>query len=418
MSSRKHDRQYDLVLLGATGYTGAMTAEQITAHLPTDLKWAVAGRSADKLKNVTEECKPINPDRTQPDIMVVDLNDTGLRALAKKTFILITTVGPYERYGEHAVKACAGEGTHYIDCTSETPWVSRIIKDYHDKARATGAIMVPQCGIDSAPSDLLTWALAQRIKSELSVQVGDVIIDLHELQSQPSGGTIASMLGLFDNFTLNEFLEILRPYALSPVQNSHRGPKSSIWSKLTGLYSFPNLGLLGNSINATFNSAIVWRTWGLLQTEDSLRGQSYGPKFSYQEFMKVKSYLAGIVLHYVMIMGGFLLLIPPFRSLIRRLVYVPGDGPDKDAAKKEYSEFRGTANPDPQQESSQQAFGRVYYTGSMYGMTAVFLAQAASTILRETIELKGGIYTPACLGQKYIDHLNDAGLKVETQMMK
>lgn len=103
-------------------------------------------------------------------------------SLAKKTALLITTVGPYFKYGEHAYKACAEAGTHYIDCTGETPWVREMIKKYEAKAKESGAIMISCGGVESAPSDLLVWSMAQLIKSELSTDVGDVVVDFHEAQ--------------------------------------------------------------------------------------------------------------------------------------------------------------------------------------------------------------------------------------------
>ncbi|KAG5749361.1 hypothetical protein H9Q69_007073 [Fusarium xylarioides] len=117
--AKDHGRQYDIVVLGATGYMGKLTAEYISLHLATDLNWAVAGRNNGKLKAVVEECQKLNPDRLPPAIEVVTLNDADLSVLAKKTCIIVTTIGPYSLYGEHAHKACAEAGTHYVDVTGE-----------------------------------------------------------------------------------------------------------------------------------------------------------------------------------------------------------------------------------------------------------------------------------------------------------
>jgi short subunit dehydrogenase-like uncharacterized protein len=159
-----------------------MTAEHITMHFPTDLRWAIAGRSADKLQNVIKECKALNPDRPAPEIEIASLNDSDLQALAKKTFVLITTVGPYAQYGEYAFRACAEAGTHYFDCTGEAVWTKQMIKKYEAKARETGACLFPQAGVESAPSDLMTFSMASLLRSELNASVGDVIVDIHELQ--------------------------------------------------------------------------------------------------------------------------------------------------------------------------------------------------------------------------------------------
>jgi short subunit dehydrogenase-like uncharacterized protein len=182
MPFRKHDREYDLVVFGATGYTGKFTAESITTHLPINLKWAVAGRSRDKLSQVVAKCKSLNPDRRQPETEVCNLDHHDLDALAKKAFILISTVGPFGKYGEYAFKACAENGTHYIDVTGEVPYVARMIKKYEVTAKASGAMMFPQSGIESVPSDLLTWSMASAIRSKFSAPVGDVTVSLHKLE--------------------------------------------------------------------------------------------------------------------------------------------------------------------------------------------------------------------------------------------
>ncbi|ORY69591.1 Saccharopine dehydrogenase-domain-containing protein [Pseudomassariella vexata] len=416
MSFKKHGRQYDVVVFGATGYTGLMTAEHISSQFPTDTKWAVAGRSEEKLKKVVSECKALNPDRVQPEIEICNLNDADLLALAKKTFVLITTVGPYACYGEHAFKACAEAGTHYLDCTGEAVWSLSMIKIYEAKAKETGAMLFPQSGIESAPSDILTWSLAQLIRSEFSAPVSDVVVAIHELRSAPSGGTLATVFGLFEMYSPQEVVESHRPYALSPVPNPQPEPSSSLLSKLTGLYTIPNLGLLHTSITAGTNAAVVQRSWGLFKQEPSRQQQFYGPKFTYREFMKARNFLIGMAMHYGLIIGGVLLMfVPPFRRLMRQFVFQPGQGPDKEEAAKDYIEFRAVATPDVEPSNGKQATVKAWYAGSMYYLTATFLAQGAATILQDDLKLKGGIYTPACLGQGYVDRLNATGFKMETR---
>ncbi len=110
------------------------------------------------------------------------LSDDELDALAKKTFILITTVGPYGAYGEFAFKACAQHGTHYMDCTGEVPFVARMIRKYEDVAKSTGSLMFPQIGVESAPVDLLTWCLASLNRTQLKADTRDVTVSVHRFQ--------------------------------------------------------------------------------------------------------------------------------------------------------------------------------------------------------------------------------------------
>ena len=113
------------------------------------------------------------------EIEVCNVNDAELAVLARKTFCLITTLGPYTRYGEPAFKACAEAGTHYLDCTGEVPFTLAMIKKYDAVAKTSGAWMFPQSGLESGPSDLLTWALVSTIRTKLSSQTCDVVMDLH-----------------------------------------------------------------------------------------------------------------------------------------------------------------------------------------------------------------------------------------------
>ena len=131
------------------------------------------------------ECNKLNADRVQPGIEICNLTDSDLAALAKKTFILITTVGPYGKLGEHAFKACAENGTHYLDVTGEVPFVAKMLKKYESTAKESGALMFPQIGIESAPPDLVTWSLASFIRSEFSSPIRDVTVSIHNLKYDP-----------------------------------------------------------------------------------------------------------------------------------------------------------------------------------------------------------------------------------------
>src|ERR1700744_4305760 len=158
-------RQYDLILLGATGYTGKLTAEYITTNLPTSIKWAVAGRNQSKLSSLVNELKSLNSTRGTPDIITVgNLTTPDLTPVVKKTKVLLNAVGPYYLYSTPVVEACAQQGTHYLDVTGETPWVRDIIVKYEDTAKKSGAIMIPEVGVESAPSDLVAYIATRLIR--------------------------------------------------------------------------------------------------------------------------------------------------------------------------------------------------------------------------------------------------------------
>ncbi|KHN99475.1 Saccharopine dehydrogenase / Homospermidine synthase [Metarhizium album ARSEF 1941] len=415
MAFKNHGRHYDLVVFGATGYTGQLTAEHIAKYFPTSLKWAVAGRSESKLQSIIEDCKKLNPDRLPPSIEIANTNDGAqLETLAKKTFLVITTVGPYCLYGESIFRLCAENGTHYLDCTGETPWVARMINKYESTARKTGAIMIPQSGVESVPADLISWSLAQHLRTDLGALTKDVVVTVHKLNSTPSGGTLATVLVLFEQFSLKEVVESTKPFATSPIPHtSGAKPQKGFLQTILGVTSRPNLGLLTTSISATVDQAVVTRTWGLLHEIPSRRKEFYGSGFTWSEFFKARNWLYGIAIHFGLAIGSLLLVfVPPFRSLVKRFVYQPGEGVSREDMEKEGIEYRATATPDIKSNPDQkQAFCRAWF----HGMTGAFLAEAARTILEDDVELGGGIFTPACLGQKYIDRASDAGFKIEVK---
>ncbi|KND94754.1 putative trans-acting enoyl reductase [Tolypocladium ophioglossoides CBS 100239] len=421
MPLKQHGRQYDLVVLGATGYTGQFVAEHVATHLPTNLKWAVAGRSESKLQAVIDECKKLNPDRSQPSIEISDINDDDqLHALAQKTFVVITAVGPYCMYGERVFQACAESGTHYFDCTGETPWVARMIKKYEKTAQETGAIMFPQIGVESAPPDLCTWAMARFIRNELDVPTRDVVVSLHKLSSAPSGGTLATVLGIFDHFSLEDLRASSKPYASSPIPHPEKArPSKGFLQRWLGICHVPNLGTLTTSIAGRTDAPTIERSWGLLSTISTRKDQFYGPKFNWVEYYKPRNWLHGIFVHWGLILGTLLLgFFPPVRAFVKRFVYQPGQGTSREDLRREEVEYRGIATPDTATPSGKQAYCRAWFHGSMYYLTAVFLAQGALTILEDEVGLDGGVYTPACLGQGLVDRANGAGFKMEVKMLQ
>ncbi|KAF4951388.1 hypothetical protein FSARC_12945 [Fusarium sarcochroum] len=416
---KDHGRQYDIVVFGATGYTGKLTAEYIATHLATDLKWAVAGRNESKLKAVVDDCNQRNSDRLPPAIEIASLNDEDLSALAKKTCVLITSVGPYSLYGEYAYKACAEAGTHYVDVTGEAAWVHKMIKKYESTAKKTGAILIPQAGVESAPADLSTWALAKAIRTELGSPTKEVTISVHNISSTPSGGTLATALSIWDVFSLKEIREASSPYAQSPIPHKEpTRPKSSILQKIFGVQSVPNLGLLTTSAMGSTDVAVVERTWGLLSQTPSRKDEFYGPNFVWTERMKARNWLHGIFIHWLLIVGGMLLVsFAPLRNFLKKRVYQPGEGAQREDAERDEIEYRGIAYPDSEKSVGKAAFCRMWHRGGMYFLTGKLLAEIAATILEDDIQLAGGSYTPACLGQGLIDRLDKSGLKSDVKII-
>ena len=318
-------RQYECILFGATGYTGKYTAEHITTSLPTDFKWAVAGRSEGKLKQLVNDLQTLNADRTQPEIEVAQLEKDDLISLAKKTKVLISTVGPYHRYGTSVVEACAETGTHYLDVTGETPWVYDMIQKYDALAKKTAAIMIPQNGVESAPTDLMCWSLASHIRQTLGVGAAEVTHSVYDISASASGGTLATVLSIFDSYSLTQFAKSGQPWSMCPVQPLGGVYSKPLMERLTGIRTVSDLGTLTDSLQGPTDIPLVHRTWGLMEG-----GKFYGPKFHLTAYMRARNALQGFGVHLAMTFGMLALVLPPVRWLLKSFVYQPGQGPSKE----------------------------------------------------------------------------------------
>ena len=231
-----------------------------------------------------------------------------------------------------------------------------------------------------------------------------------DLRSQPSGGTLATALGILDHYDLRQISDSCKAWAMSPVPHLEPAPSTSLASKAFGVRSIPNLGVLTTDFKSGPNIAIVQRTWGLLD-----RGNFYGQHFQYNEYMKVRNSFIGFAVHLAVAFGMLALSMPPIRWLLKKCVYKPGEGPAKEAAKKNFIEYQAVATADTQPPT--RAFAKVRWDGSLYSLTGVLPAEAAILILRDRTTAKslgGGLLTPAMLGQPFIDRLKRAGLSFET----
>lgn len=412
------DRQYHLVVLGATGYTGKYTCEHVATALPTDLRWAVAGRSQSKLETLVKDLKSLNGDRAQPAIEIAQLQKDVLSVLASKTKVLISTIGPYHKYGTPVFEACAEAGTHYLDCTGEVPWCYDMINNYEATAKRTGAIMISQAGVESVPSDMMVWALASHIKHALgpNVRLREVVNSVYAMKAQASGGTLDTVLTLLDSYPLSHLAESGKPWALAPVKPQNKMAGRSLYEKITGLRYVPDLGQLTTSFQAAAEVPIVNRSWALLD-----QGNYYGQNFHVSILMRTRNIFTGFVLHLAITIGLVALALPPVRWFLRHFVYQPGKGPSKESTQDDHIEWRGIATVDVSYPNNpKRAFGRIRWQGSMYHLTGVTLAEAAITLLRDKTkahEIGGGVMTPATLGAPYLERLQKAGLKAEFKML-
>ena len=177
------------------------------------------------------------------------------------------------------------------------------------------------------------------------------------------------MLSIFKYFSLGQIQAAGKPYAASPVRHEEKPdrPSNSLVQRVFGSRTVPDLGNVTTSIAHVTDASLVERTWGLLSVTPSRKDEFYGPKFTWVEYFKVRSWLHGVAIHWGLLLGGFLIAcVPPVRSLIKMFIYQPGQGPERDVMHKESVEYRGVAKPDRETKNNERAFVTATYKGSMY----------------------------------------------------
>jgi len=392
------DREFDLVLVGATGFVGRLTAQHLAEHAPPSVRIALAGRSEARLSEVRSSLA--GAAREWP-LVVVDTTDAvAVADLAGRTRVVVTTVGPYAKLGMPLASACAAAGTHYADLTGEVLFVRDSIDANHEEAERTGARVVHSCGFDSIPSDLGVWALAQRVAQDGEGTLGETVTHVRTLRGGVSGGTIDSMRQqAIEAADPVRRRAVTDPHGLSPDRSAE--PPSRNRTK-------DEFGLLGkvqavsgtryDSVTkrwvapffmASFNTRIVRRS-------NALTDWSYGREFRYDEVMDtgrgpmgaVKAGLTSAVL------GGLFagMSTAPTRRVLDVVLPKPGEGPSEETM------ARGRFVFDIETTTTTGAryrtrVGAPYDPG--YSGTAIMLGQAGLALVSDELPSAGGVLTPS-----------------------
>ena len=382
------EREFDLVVFGASGYTGKLVAEYIQNEYGGDqsLKWALAGRNKDKLAGIKEDLN-LESDLT---ILKVDSTDQeSLDAMTSAAKCILTTVGPYQLYGSNLVESCAKNGTDYVDLTGEPGWMYEMINEHKETAKKSGARIVFSCGFDSIPFDLGVYFVQQAVRDKFGKPAQHVRGRVKAMNGEFSGGTIASLGATMA--TLKEKPELIKvlanPFSLT---EGFEGPTQLDDSKV----------LLDEKLNmwvapfvmAPINTKNIHRSNALL-------GHEYGEDFCYDEMMIAGEGEEGKQIADAMTsanpMGG-------------EDVPQPGEGPSQESREQGNYDVQFFADID---EGCIEA--RV--TGDMdpgYGSTSKMITESAMCLIHDCNDLSGGIYTPApAMGNKLIKRLIEkAGL--------
>jgi short subunit dehydrogenase-like uncharacterized protein len=395
-------REFDVVLFGATGYTGQLVAAQLAARAQ-GARWALAGRNREKLQRVAADVgKPELP------LLVGDSGDAAFLAqLAGRTRVVCTTVGPYSRYGEGLVAACAEAGTSYCDLTGEVHFIRAMIDRHEARARESGARIVHCCGFDSIPSDLGTFFLQEQARARWGAPASEVRARVVKMRGGSSGGTIASAKEVMSATQKDPALRrlLFQPYCLNPA-GEQSGPDGA--DQLKPQHD-PDFGWTAPFIMAACNTRIVRRTNAVL-------GYPYGHDFRYDEAIATGEGPKGFLIASGISAGTGAMLaslaIAPLRALSERVLPKPGEGPTREQRENGFFvyELLGTRGHDrlKVRVSADKDPG--------YGATSKMLAESALCLALDDARLpvKGGSWTPAsAMGMALVERLNAVGVRFE-----
>ena len=398
-------KPHDLIVFGATGFTGRLVAEYLntTYGVGRDVKWAMAGRSLDKLKRVRDELG-IGEDLP---LLVADASDTAaLKKLVAQTRVVITTVGPYQLYGNELVAACAEAGTDYVDLCGEPGWMAQQIPLLQKPAAASGARIVFSCGFDSIPFDLGVVFL----QHEAVQRLGEPLVRVHgrvkNMKGTFSGGTAASLLATMEAVGRDRSLikTLGNPYALVPGFKGPRQPNDGVaeYDELAKAWTAP-------FVMAPINTKNVHRT-------HALRGHPWGTDFVYSERMLTGKGSKGEQRAKKMARNtkiqNVLLAIGPTRALIRRFALPkPGEGPNQHQRETGHYELLFVGQTAGGQTLSATVKGD---RDPGYGSTCKLITESALCLTQEVDHqmAPGGVWTPgAAMGLTLASRLQErAGL--------
>ena len=381
-----NEKEFSLVVFGASGFTGRLVAEYLAAQYGDNLKWAMAGRNEEKLKSVSEEIGA-----GDAPIIIADSDDeASLKNMVARADVVLTTTGPYQLYGEGLLKACAEAGTHYVDLCGEPGWMYDMIGKYQDTASKTGARLVFSCGFDSVPFDLGVQYVQNAAVEKWGEPASRVRCRVRAMNGEFSGGTAASFRATVKSLeTRPELFNVLiDPFCLA----GKAGPEQPADNKP---YKDDVLGAwVAPFIMAAINTKNVHRS-------NALMGHAYGEGFLYDEMM-----VTGV--------GDEGKAVAEFISKTSPLegdnVPQPGEGPSKE--KREAGDYDILFIA----EGPEGGYLRASVKGDMdpgYGSTSKMIAESALCLINDCTSLAGGIYTPASsMSDKLVKRLiSNAGLK-------
>jgi short subunit dehydrogenase-like uncharacterized protein len=381
------ERQHDVVLFGATGFTGGLTAEYLAANAGSETRWALAGRNPGKLEDVRRR---LGAEHAELPLLQADITDaSSIRELAESTKVVISTVGPYINYGEPLVAACAAAGTAYVDLTGEPEFVDLMWLRYHEQAEKTGARLVHSCGFDSIPYDLGALYAVNRLPEGAPISLEGFV----RVKGTFSGGTYHSALHIMGR---------LREGARVARERREREPQPN-GRRVRGISGRPHHddGAGGWVVPfPTIDPQTILRSARALDR--------YGPDFTYSHYLVMKNLpmVAGAGVGAAFVVG--LAQLKPTRDLLLK-IKDPGEGPTPEQRAKAWFKVRMAG-----EGGGQRVVAEVTGGDPGYGETSKMLAESALCLAHDQLPETAGQVTPAvAMGQALIDRLQRAGIGFE-----
>lgn len=400
------NKNYDVVLFGATSFVGQILARYLLEEFGCDgeLRWAAAGRSKPRLESLRAD---LGKAAQNLPLLVADAaDDDALRKLCRQARVVVTTVGPYALYGEPLVRACVETGTDYCDLTGELQWIRRMIAAYEPRARASGARIVHCCGFDSVPFDLGVHFLQREARARFGRPCASAKMRVRSMRGGFSGGTYASVMNLVKEAAADPALrrELADPYSLCPADYAPKVRQHNVkfaeYDRDFGSWTAP-------FVMGALNVRVVQRT-------NALQRQAYGREFRYDEAVLTGAGVRGqataaavsTALAAFMGVGA----IGPARRLMSRFLPAPGEGPSPEAQRKGKYDLRFFGRADDGRTL------RARVTGDRdpgYSSTARMLGQCAACLVEDVPrDVPGGFWTPASIfGDLLLPRLQRAGLE-------
>ena len=411
--SNREQRDYAVVLYGATSFVGQITAHYLAEFLSTNkdkggntVTWAIAGRDEEKLNELQSKLA------SKVDIIIANSDDAAsLDTMTEQTQVIISTVGPYLKYGEPLIKSCVDNGTDYVDLTGEAIFIKDMMDKYQEAAKQSGARIVNSCGFDSIPSDLGVYFTQKQAEAKFDSACDVIHMRVKAAKGGLSGGTIASMATIFEEVGQDKSRrkQVANPYLLNDDKNAPNVRQSNV-SKPE--YDSEHKRWLAPFVMASINTRIVHRS-------NQLLGYEYGRDFRYDEAMWMKDGIKGKLTSYALSAGllGFAtaMMITPSRELLSKHVLPKsGSGPSEEEQENGYFDIRLFGKTANQETIITKVTGD---KDPGYGSTSRMLSQAALCLAQDISKeaVGGGFWTPAsAMGDKLLDRLEEhAGLSFD-----